>query len=184
MSTSDKTVAISAKRVAVIFAAFVCSVSLLAQTGTSPGPVQKAQTVLVTFVDNGMSLAGGFPGGKSQAFRGKLFVEDELLATMQPAHFITFTFQPVTVEFTAQTWMATGPTGGAHITLDLVAGKHYFIEVRTRQAWPATKMFGIKEITCQQALKEHEHDKPLEASHAKAGGDPAVVMETSFPACS
>ncbi len=186
MSNSRKIAVRSAraKRIAPIFAACVYSVSLFAQAGSPASSAQKTPTALVTFVDNGMSLTGGFPAQKSQSFRGKLFVEDELLAEMQPAHFITFAFEPVKVEFTAQTWMATGPLGGGHIILDLVAGKRYFIEVRTRQAWPVTKMFGIKEVTCEQARKEHEHDQPLDASHVKAGGDPAVIVETSFPACS
>jgi len=172
-----------AKRIFAIFAASACSVSLFGQAGNSAAPSQKAQPAFVTFVDNGISLTGGLPGQKSQSFRGKLFIENEVLAEMQPAHFITFALEPVTVEFTAQTWMATGPKGGAHITLNLVAGKHYFIELRTKNAWPVTKMFGIKELTCQQPQKEHEHDKPLDASHVKVA-DPPVVAETSFPACS
>lgn len=135
---------IHAKKIALIFAACAYPVSLFAQASNLTPPPQKAQPALVTFVDNGMSLGGGLPGQKSQSFRGKLFIENVLLAEMQPAHFITFDLQPVTVEFTAQTWMATGPHGGAHITLNLVAGKHYFIEVRTKEAWPVTKAFGIK----------------------------------------
>jgi hypothetical protein len=171
-------------RLAVAFATLVCPVSLYAQADASEVPAQNVQPALVTFVSNGVSLTGGFPGQKSQSFRGKLFAGNESLAMMQPAHFTTFTFKPGTLEFTAQTWMATGPAGGAHLTIDLVAGKHYFVEVRTRNAWPVTKMFGIKEITCQQALKEHEHDKPLEAEHIKEGGESIAVVEPSFPACS
>lgn len=180
MSPKYRIVIASMKRIMAIVAVSVCSASLLAQTGTPAAPA--AKTALVTFVDDGFSALGGTPGQRSQSFRGKLFIENQLLATIEPAHFITFALDPVTVEFTAQTWMATGPAGGTHITLNLEAGKHYFIELRTRQSWPISKMFGVKEITCQQAQKEHAHDVPLEASHVKVT-DPPVGVESSFPAC-
>jgi hypothetical protein len=180
----DNTSANKWLRLAVAFATLVCPVSLYAQGGGTEVPPQNVQPVLVTFVSNGMSLTGGFPAQKSQSFRGKLFAGNQSLAMMQPARFTTFTFKPGTLEFTAQTWMATGPAGGAHLTIDLVAGKHYFVEVRTRNSWPATKMFGIKEITCQEALREHEHDKPLEVDHIKEGGESIAIVEPSFPACS
>jgi hypothetical protein len=168
----------------IIFTILMCSLPLMAQRDNTATSTQKTQPALVTFVDNGMTLAGGLPGQKSQAFRGKLFVENQLLAEMQPSSFITFEFEPVEVEFTAQTWVATGPSGGAHLTLTLVAGKHYFIELRTKQGWPFTKMFGIKEITCQQAQKEHEQDKPLDRTQVKVTGDPVALVEVSFPPCS
>lgn len=186
MFSSQKTSTCSgvAGRIGPVLFACIGAVSIFAQTPARTAPSKKAASAFVTFVDNGTTLAGGLPGQASQAFRGKLYVEDELLAQMQPAHFITFAFEPVTVEFTAQTWLATGPHGGSHLQLDLIAGKHYFIELRTRQSWPLGKMFGIKEITCQQAQKEHEHDTPLGTSHVKSNGDPAVLTEPSFPNCS
>lgn len=186
MSVSHETSTVStcAAKLAIKLFACICSVSLLAQSSKPDTSSLKPKRATVTFVDNKMSLTGGLPGQKSEAFRGKLFIENQLLATMVPGHFVTFELDPVTVDFTAQTWMATGPTGGAHITLSLVAGKHYFIEVRTKQAWPVTKMFGIKEITCEEAEQEHEHDEPLDSSHVKANGDPPAVAETAFPACS
>ncbi len=171
------------RKMAIVLVVSISAQSLPGQSNTSEGSTSKSPTALVTFVDNGMSLAGGLPGQKSQSFRGKLFLEDQVMATMQPGHFITFALEPVEVEFTAQTWMAAGPTGGAHLKLNLVAGKHYFVEVRTKQSWPVTKGFGIKEITCKQAHEEHEHDKPLDASNVKTNGDPALIAETAFPAC-
>jgi hypothetical protein len=137
----------------------------------------------VTFVNNGFSLTGGLPGQKSEGFRGKLFVGDEPLAMMHGASFVTFHFDPGPIEFTAQTWMASGPLGGAHLKLNLIAGKHYFVEVRTRTSWPVTKGFGIKEITCDQARKEHEQDKSLETKHLDNARHATLVAETSFPTC-
>jgi hypothetical protein len=156
----------------------------VAQSNTSQATPSSPMDPLVTFVDNGFSPAGGLPGQKSEEFRGRLFVGDEPLAMMSGAHFVTFHFDPGPIEFTAQTWMASGPLGGAHLKLNLVAGKHYFVEVRTRVSWPVTKGFGIKEITCDEARNEHERYKPLEAKHLDNAGQATLVAETSFPGCS
>jgi hypothetical protein len=171
-------------RLLIALVVLVYSVPSVAQSNTPQATQANATDPLVTFVDNGFSPAGGLPGQKSEGFRGKLFVGDESLAMMGGAHFVTFHFDPGSIEFTAQTWMASGPIGGAHLKLNLVAGKHYFVEVRTRVSWPVTKQFGIKEITCDEARKEHEQDKPLEAKHLDNAGQSTLVAETSFPVCS
>jgi hypothetical protein len=62
-----------------------------AQTNASGATPSNTQPALVTFFSNGMSLLGGLPGHRSQSFRGKLFDGDQQLASMEPAHFITFT---------------------------------------------------------------------------------------------
>jgi hypothetical protein len=176
----------SAKRsIRLVVALVVLAYSALsvAQSNTPQATPSSTTDPLVTFVDNGFSPAGGLPGQKSEGFRGKLFVGDEPLAMMGGAHFVTFHFDPGPIEFTAQTWVASGPLGGAHLKLNLVAGKHYFVEVRTRVSWPATKGFGIKEITCDEARKAHEQDKQLEAKHLNNAGQATFVAETSFPAC-
>jgi hypothetical protein len=160
-----------------------CPLASLAQGNTLQTVPATAKDPLVTFVNNGVSLTGGLPGQKPEGFRGKLFVGDEPLAMMSGAHFATFHFDPGSIEFTAQTWMASGTLGGAHLKLNLVAGKHYFVEVRTRISWPATKAFGIKEITCEEAQEKHEQDKPLEAKHLANAGQATLVAETSFPVC-
>jgi hypothetical protein len=179
---SAKGCAMGMKR-GIVLAFISCSFNMRAQSGAVTISSQK-QTALITFVDNKMSLLGGLPGHKSEAFRGKLFVGDELFATLTPGHFVTFSFSPTPVKLTAQTWLATGPKGGAHLELTPVAGKHYFVELSTKQEWPVTKMFGIKEISCEQARDEHEHDKPLEKSHIKSKGVSSLVAESSFSACS
>lgn len=171
-------------RLVIALVVLACPVASAAQGNTPETPPSSAKDPLVTFVNNGFSLTGGLPGQKSEGFRGRLFVGDESLAMMHGAEFVTFHFDPGPIEFTAQTWMATGPFGGAHLKLNLVAGKRYFVEVRTRTSWPVTKMFGIKEITCDQARKEHERDKPLETKHLDNAGQATLVAETSFPDCS
>ena len=169
-------------RLVVALVVLACPVASIAQ-GNTPQTTPSAKDPLVTFVNNGFSLTGGLPGQKSEGFRGKLFVGDEPLAMMSGAHFVTFHFDPGPIEFTAQTWMASGTLGGAHLKLNLVVGKHYFVEVRTRVSWPATKAFGIKEITCDEARKEHERENPLETKHLDNAGQATLVAETSFPAC-
>jgi hypothetical protein len=171
-------------RVVIALVALACPVAFAAQDNGLQTPSSNVKDPLVTFVNNGFSLTGGLPNQKSEEFRGKLFVGDEPLAMMSGARFVTFHFDPGPIEFTAQTWMASGPLGGAHLKLNLVAGKHYFVEVRTRVSWPVTKGFGIKEITCDEARKAHEQDKQLEAKHLNNAGQATFVPETSFPACS
>jgi hypothetical protein len=171
-------------RLLIALVVLAYSVPSVAQSNPAQVTPSSRTDPLVTFVDNGFSSAGGFPGHKSEGFRGKLFVGDEPLAMMGGAHFVTFHFDPGPIEFTAQTWIASGPFGGAHLKLNLVAGKHYFVEVRTRVSWPVTKGFGIKEITCGQARKEHKRDQPLEAKHLDNAGQSTLVTETSFPVCS
>jgi hypothetical protein len=170
-------------RVVIALVALACPVAFAAQENGLQTPPSNAKDPLVTFVNNGFSLTGGLPNQKSEEFRGRLFVGEEPLAMMSGPHFVTFHFDPGPIEFTAQTWMAPGTLGGAHLKLNLVAGKHYFVEVRTRISWPVTKEFGIKEITCDEARKAHEQDKQLEAKHLNNAGQATFVAETSFPAC-
>jgi hypothetical protein len=170
-------------RVVIALVVLACPVASIAQGNTSQTPPSNARDPLVTFVNNGFSLTGGLPGQKSEGFRGKLFVGEEPLAVMSGSSFSTYHFDPGSIEFTAQTWMASGPIGGAHLKLNLVAGKRYFVEVRTRVSWPATKAFGIKEITCEEARDKHEQDKPLGAKHLYNAGQATLVAETSFPTC-
>jgi hypothetical protein len=170
-------------RLVIALAVLTCPVASIAQGNTSQTPPSSVKDPLVTFVNNGFSLSGGLPGQKSEGFRGKLFVGDEPLSMMSGAHFSTFHFDPGPIEFTAQTWMASETLGGAHLKLNLVAGKHYFVEVRTRVSWPATKAFGIKEITCDEAREKHEQDKPLEAKHLYNAGQVTLAADTSFPTC-
>jgi hypothetical protein len=173
-----------AVRLVSVLVVLACLSTSLAQSNSPQTPPSNVADPLVTFVNNGFSLAGGLPGQKSEGFRGRLFVGDEPLAFMSGAHFVTFHFDPGPIEFTAQTWMASGPLGGAHLKLILAAGKHYFVEVRTRVSFPVTKGFGIKEVTCDEARKMHEQDEPLEAKHLDNAGQATLVAEMSFPACS
>jgi hypothetical protein len=170
-------------RLIIALVVLACPVASIAQGTTSQTTAPSAKDPLVTFVNNGFFLTGGLPGQKSEGFRGKLFVGDAPLAMMSGAHFATFHFDPGPIEFTAQTWMAPGPLGGAHLKLNLVAGKRYFVEVRTRDSWPVSKAFGIREITCDEARKEHEHEKPMEGKHLNNAGQATFVAETLLPAC-
>ena len=87
---------------------------------------------------------GRVPGRRSDGFKGRLFVDDDQLAKIRPGRFVTISFIPGTYKFTANTWMASGPNGGAHLGLDLAPHHHYYVELRTRESFPVTKMFGIK----------------------------------------
>ncbi len=96
---------------------------------------------------------------------------------------MTVSFVPGTYEFTATTWMAEGPGGGGHLKLDLAAHHHYFIELRDRDSFPITKMFGIKEVACEEAAGNNSKDKPIDRSALAPAGRDSFIDEVAFPIC-
>jgi hypothetical protein len=138
---------------------------------------------LVTFVSNPPFFKGGLPGQSSASFAGNLFVDDDQLARMKPGHFVTISFVPGTYHFTATTWMSNGPALGAHLTLDLAAHHHYYVELRNRASFPVTKQFGIKQIACEEAFHNNANAKPLDPKNLMLAGKNNVIAETSFPTC-
>ncbi len=73
-------------------------------------------------------MLGGLPGHEHAAFKGRIYDEDRQLAFMEPAHFVTFNFVPGPHVFSATWWTTKHANSGAHVTLDLIADQHYFIE--------------------------------------------------------
>jgi hypothetical protein len=143
----------------------------------------KTDVALVTFFSYSFSLTGGLPEQKPQAFKGRLFVDDDQLALISGSQFFTMEFLPGHYQFSANTWMTDSPMGGAHLDMDLSAGHHYFIEARTRQSWPVSKAFGIREVSCAEATRDGTSFQRVEAKNLKQAALPNVVQEATFPAC-
>jgi hypothetical protein len=138
-----------------------------------------ANVALVTFFSNPVN----FFGHKSASFKGNLFVDQDELAKMKGGRFVTISFAPGTYEFTATTWMATGPAGGGHLKVELLAHHHYYVELRDRESFPVTKMFGIRQVACEEAFSFSAKDKPVDASALMPAGKDNLIAETAFPTC-
>ena len=67
--------------------------------------------------------------------------------------------------------------------LELAAHHHYYVELRSRPSFPVTKMFGIKEVACEEAATRNAKDKPVDGAALRAAGKDNLVVETAFPVC-
>lgn len=155
------------------------STSTLSQTVTPPAP--KAQ---VTFYSSGSFLKADIPGYQYGAFVGRIFDEYDQLAMMRPGYFITFNLDPGPHTFSANSWMSPRPEGGGHLTVDLVANRHYYVGTYTENTpLLVISTFRLEQRTCQQADDDNLNTKPLDAKHLKKYGHATVVAEPSFPRC-
>jgi hypothetical protein len=128
-------------------------------------------------------MLASLSGHRSEPFKGNLFVDHDELAKVKPGRFFTISFVPGTYEFTATTWMASGPAGGGHINIDLATHHHYYIELRDRASFPVTKMFGIKQVACEEAARTNAKDRPIDRSALMPAGTDNLIAETAFPIC-
>jgi hypothetical protein len=130
-----------------------------------------------------VDMWGSLRGHHAESFKGKLFVGQDELADMHGGRFMTVSFVPGPYEFTATTWMADGPGGGGHLKLDLTAHHHYYIELRDRDSFPMTKMFGIKQVACEEAARNNSKDKPIDSSARRIIANGSFIAEVAFPIC-
>lgn len=164
----------------------VLNVSVLAAIpALAQGPPVASPSAQVTFYSHGVTILGGLPGHDPAAFKGRLFDADHQLAFMEPGHFITFNMAPGLHTLSATWWTTKHSNSGAHITLNLVEGKQYFIETMVLNSG---FMFGsvslkIREVTCETAERDNTHSKPLEATHLRSDGVPIALPSTTFPPC-
>lgn len=149
-----------------------------------PAPSQNTSEppsrALVTFYSNHVTILGGTVGHRWGAFKGRLFDHDNQLTFMEPGRFITFQVSPGVHVFTANSWMSRHANHGKHVTVDVSAGRRYFIETGSFAGEP---VFGIRFVNCQFARSEGASLKPLEAVHIRPAGKSIAVFETSFPSC-
>jgi hypothetical protein len=93
-------------------------------------------------------------------------------------------FAPGPHVFSATWWTAKHAKSGAHVTLNLAANAHYFIEtfLLNTNFLGAVKIY-INGVTCEGAQKENVSSKPLEPTHLTPDGIPISVHDMSFPVC-
>lgn len=133
----------------------------------------------VTFYSRSVTLSGGLPRHDLGACKGRLFDGDKQLAFMEPARFVTFRISAGPHAFSAGPWMYKHSNHGAHVSIHIAPGRHYFLECGTTFGPP----FVIREIACPVAWETGEHTKPLESAHLRPDGRPLLVPEASFPQC-
>jgi hypothetical protein len=157
----------------------------LAQTPRAQSTAVAKPQALVTFYSHGVTPLGGLPGHGSSAFKGRIYEGDHQLAFMEPAHFVTFSFDPGPHMFSATWWTTTHAKGGAHVAMELDADQHYFIEavvLNSGFAFGNVNLF-IKEVTCEGAQADNLRTKPLEPTHLRPDGAPIAVADKYFPKC-
>lgn len=146
------------------------------QTATAPRP-----TALVTFYSSGKTFMG-LPGSRA-AFVGKIFDEDHELALLNRHRFVTFNLAPGLHVLSSNWWVTTGPAGGTHLTINLVADHHYYISTAFEEVGLGASKIIMKEATCEDAQPINIDTKPLERKHLGTDGIATVLSEKSFPQC-
>jgi hypothetical protein len=164
-------------RLAIAFlGALMLPLPALAQNA-SPAPLP-AQ---VTFFSSGKTLLM-LPGSRA-AFVGKVFDEHRELALLGRRRFITFNLDPGIHVLSSNWWLTTGPAGGTHLTIDLVAGIHYYISESFEEVGLGGSKIIMKEVTCEAAQQANVDTKPLERKHLGRDGITAALAQATFPPC-
>ena len=155
---------------------------LCAFASTTPAQQLSAprSDALVTFYSHAVTVKGGLMGPSLGAFMGRIFEGDHQIAFMEPSRFVTFHLAPGTHVFSAVSWMNKSANHGAHLTLNLEANQHYFVETGTLAVGPP---FVIRQVPCGRAALENAHTAPLEFAHLRPDGRSIAVNDVSFPAC-
>jgi hypothetical protein len=144
-------------------------------TPPAPSPVQ------VTFYSSGKTFMT-LPGSRA-AFVGKVFDEDRELALPGRRRFVTFNLAPGIHVLSSNWWLTTGPAGGTHLTINLVAGIHYYISTSFEEAGLGGTKIIMKEVTCEDAQQANVDTKPLEQKHLRPDGIASALTQTTFPQC-
>jgi hypothetical protein len=145
-----------------------------------PPSMQRTQ---VTFYTRASSIKSGLPGHELIGFNGKLFEADHRLLSMQPGHFISFTFAPGQHVFSAAPWFAKHAKSGVHLSLDLVEGENRFVELMF-VGTATSSQIRLKEVTCEGATRDNTINKPLDRNHLFPEGAAIATSSTEFPSCS
>jgi hypothetical protein len=140
------------------------------------------QPAKVTFYTRAWSIKGGLPGHELTGFNGKLFEADHRLASMQPGHFISFTFIPGQHVFSAAPWFAKHAKNGANLSLDLGEGENRFVELMFISTATSSQIL-LKEVTCEGATKDNAANKPLDRDHLLPDGAAITTSSTEPPSC-
>jgi hypothetical protein len=122
------------------------------------------------------------PGSRA-AFAGKVFDGDNQLALMGKRRYVTFSLPVGLHVLSSNWWMTTGPAGGSHITINLLADHHYYISTSFEEMGLGGTRMVVKEVSCEEAQQANSNTKPLEQKHLKQLGIATVVAETTFPQC-
>jgi hypothetical protein len=149
--------------------------SFAQNTVPAPLPVQ------VTFYSSGKTFM--MLPGRRAAFMGKIFDEDHELALLGRHRFVTFNLTPGIHELSSNWWLTTGPAGGTHLTVNLVAGIHYYISTSFEEVGLGGTKIIMKGVTCEDAQQANIDTKPLEQKHLRPDGIASALTQTTFPQC-
>jgi hypothetical protein len=160
----------------------MASVSLLrvgASAAQTPAPPAAVPTALVTFFSGGNFLTMG----KHGKFMGQILDGSDRLAYLTAGHFVTFQLDAGKHVFAANSWLNPTPTGGGHLELDLVAGRHYYVAAYLDNRGVLVPLFRLEQHPCDQVQKETAKVKPLDPNDLHKYGQGHAVIESRFPIC-
>ena len=160
----------------IVLFGFISAASAAAQ-----GPMTVTPQVKVTFYSSGntfLKLAGS-----RAAFVGKIFDNNRELALLARHRFVTFGLAPGSHVLSTNWWMTTGPAGGSHLTINLVAGHHYYISTQFEEVGFGGGTMIVQEVTCEDAQLAGNKTKPLEDKHLRPEGIATVMADSRFPPC-
>jgi hypothetical protein len=111
-------------RVLLDFSCLAFLVALSTPSSPAQSTLPAPQQAQVTFYSSG-SAWSQLPGEKHGLFSGRIMDGKNQLAMLLPERFVTFNLDPGQHTLTATSWMASGPAGGGHLKINLLAGQHY-----------------------------------------------------------
>jgi hypothetical protein len=174
-----------------IIAAFVCSISLFAQTASSVAPLQKAQTAQVTFYVHGSRLKSGLPGTNTGIFFGaiydgakQLFPFHQNFTFVRNDRFTTLNMPAGQHDFAA--WYGKHPTSGHHLVVTLEPGKQYFFRAQSESRGIIEieiEHGRLDEVTCQIAHQDSPDAKPVEVKHPSPDYVSLLEPLQTMPSC-
>ena len=162
-------------------AAFFFCLTVLPLPAFTQNTSATASLAQVTFYSSGNTFM--LLPGSHAAFMGKIFDEDRQLALLERHHFISFSLAPGIHVLSSNWWPTTGPSGGTHLTINLVADRHYYISTSFEEVGLGGTKIIMTEVTCEDAQQGGITTKPLGIKHLKADGIAGAITEKSFPKC-
>jgi hypothetical protein len=164
-------------RFATVVLFSLCAVSISGQAAYSP-----SEQALVTFYSSGPAIFG--KPGSLGAFMGNVYVDGHQFGRLERHRFVTFKLDPGLHDFALSFWTSNRPDDKARITMNLDAGRSYFISTNFEgTSWLGGMALLVREVTCEAAQADNASAASLDPKHIKPDGVAAAVSGGSLPQC-
>lgn len=149
---------------------------------------QNSQTALpeaeVTFYSAGSFWKAIQPGYKHGAFKGWILDDEQPLVELKSDRFATFRFLSGKHTFSANLWFNKSSKGGAHVQLNLMPGRHYYLSTYlSEKTLLVAQLPFMEQRSCQDAQKDAEKVKLLPQVNVVKEASAYLVADNSFSQC-